>query len=82
MKRPGPLALSLTPVTAYRARQTGIWAEIEDRIAGALTPFQLEEVEAWLIDHELEFPTAWNDPITEMLEKRAEEIEAEEIRFL
>jgi hypothetical protein len=79
MRRPGILARSLNPPSAYAARQTGIWDEITDRIAGALTPEMLADVGGWLLLHDLQIPTMWEEPITEMMEKRAAEIEAEEI---
>jgi hypothetical protein len=75
----GVLAKSLQITSSYAAKKTGIWDEITDRIANAQTPPMLRDVEGWLLAQTLHIPDAWEEPILEMLEKRAEEIEAEEI---
>lgn len=78
-RRPGPLLRALSPPSAYAARKTGIWDEIVDRIAGAMTLPQLVDVDTWLLGQELNIPTPWNDEIIELMDKRREEIASEDI---
>ena len=70
---------ALSAPTAYRARQTGIWDQISGRIAGAMTRYDLEEVEAWLLTQTLNIPSPWEEHILELLEKRRDELAAEDI---
>ena len=78
----GKLMDALSPPSAYRARQTDIWDQITDRIAGAQTKADLAEVEAWLLLQTLKIPTQWEEHIVEALEKRAEEIRDEDIGLI
>lgn len=78
----GKLMDALSPVSSYAAKKTDIWDQITTRIAGAWTPHDLEEVEAWLLMQGLHIPSAWEEPIIELLEKRAEELRSEDIGLI
>jgi hypothetical protein len=75
----GALLKALQPQSSYAAKKTPLWDEIIDRIAGAIYPRQLEEVELWLEAIELQVPTGWRDPIAELIEKRLIELKDEDI---
>ena len=75
----GALAKALSPQSSYAAKKTPLWDEITDRIAGAMYPRQLEEVEWWLEAIELQVPGAWRGPIAELIEKRLVELKDEDI---
>ena len=79
MKAMGKLLDALTPPSPYRAKQTGIWEEIVDRVQGALTRQMLADVDTWILQHELQIPRSWADDILELMDKRLDEIEAEDI---
>jgi hypothetical protein len=61
----GELLKRLSSVSAYRAKQTGIW--------------DLDELVIWLDLHELEIPPPWIEEIYELMDRRREEIRAEDI---
>jgi hypothetical protein len=75
----GVLKQALTPPTAYAAKKTNIWEEVQDRIDGAMFPAQLALVEAWITENELNIPEKWHEPISELIEKRYAELETEDI---
>lgn len=75
----GKLLDALSPVSSYAAKKTDLWADVTDRIAGALLYIDLAEIEAWLDFHELEIPWAWREPLAELIEKRRDEITAEDV---
>jgi hypothetical protein len=75
----GELLKRLSSVSAYRAKQTGIWDQIKDRIDGALILSDLDELVIWLDLHELEIPPPWIEEIYELMDRRREEIRAEDI---
>ena len=75
----GRLMDALTAPSAYRAKKTDIWDQITGRIAGAMTARDLEEVEGWLLGQTLNIPSPWEEHIVEALEKRREELQAEDI---
>jgi len=75
----GALLKALTPPSAYSAKQTDIWDEIQDRIDGALYPAALADVEAWIEANELNIPEKWHEPIEELIEKRYAELKEEDI---
>lgn len=75
----GALAKALSRQSSYAAKKTPLWDEICDRIAGALYPRQLDEVEWWLNCIELQVPAAWVEPIAEMIEKKRIELKDEDI---
>jgi hypothetical protein len=75
----GVLAKALSPVSAYAAKKTTLWPDLCDRIAGALLFVDLLEIELWLDFHELEIPGGWWEPLREMIERRREELQAEDV---
>lgn len=75
----GKLRDALAPISSYAAKKTPLWADLMDRIAGAILPADLDEVETWIEFHELEVPYAFRESLAEIIEKRREELAAEEI---
>jgi hypothetical protein len=75
----GKLADALAPISSYAAKKTPLWEDLKDRIAGALLMVDLAEIELWLEFHELEVPWPWREPLAEMIARRREELEAEDI---
>ena len=78
----GKLMEALTRPSAYRAKQTDIWDQITARIDGAMTPYDLQEAEAWLLTQSLKIPGPWEEQIVELLEKAAERIAADDIGLI
>lgn len=75
----GKLLDALSPPSSYAAKKTTLWADLTDRIAGAIVPGDLDEFETWLEFHELEIPYAWRESLAELVEKRRDELRAEDI---
>lgn len=75
----GKLLDALSPPSAYRAKQTGIWDEIADRVAGCLTRADIEGVETWLLGQALNIPSPWEEHIVDLLEAKQAELDAEDI---
>lgn len=75
----GELLKRLTPVSAYRARKTGLWDELKDRVDGALIPSDLDALMIWLDVHELEIPGPWVEEVQELIDVKRAELRAEDI---
>jgi hypothetical protein len=75
----GKLADALAPVSSYAAKKTTLWADVTDRIAGALLMIDLAEIELWLELHEHEVPFSWRESLAELIDKRRDELKAEDI---
>lgn len=65
--------------SSYAAKKTDLWPDLCDRIAGAILMIDLAEIEAWLELNELDVPWAWREPLAELIEKRREELRAEDV---
>lgn len=80
----GVLLKALTPVSSYAAKggKSGggaLWADLKDRIDGAMLPADLDEFEAWLDARPLDYPAAYREPLDELIEAKREELRAEDI---
>lgn len=75
----GKLLDAMKPVSSYAAKKTDLWPDLCDRIAGALLMIDLTEIELWLELHELEVPGAWREPLADLIDKRRDELRAEDI---
>ena len=75
----GKLADALAPTSSYAAKKTTLWPDLCDRIAGALLNVDLAEIEVWLELHEQEVPWPWREPLAELIAKRRDELEAEDV---
>lgn len=75
----GKLADALAPQSSYAAKKTSLWPDLTDRINGALLMIDLTEIELWLELHELEVPWPWREPLAELIAKRRDELEAEDV---
>jgi hypothetical protein len=75
----GKLLDALAPVSSYAAKKTTLWDDLTDRIAGAMWPAMLDELEVWLELHEIEIPYPWREPLAELIEKRRDELADEDI---
>jgi hypothetical protein len=75
----GRLLKELSPVSSYAAKKTDLWADIVDRINGAILLTDLDELLLWLDFHELDVPGPWLNPIYEMIDARRAELRAEDV---
>lgn len=80
----GAIMKALNPVSSYAAkggatRSRDLWAELKDRVDGALFPAQLDEFEAWLEARPLDYPAAYREPLNDLIELKREELEGENI---
>jgi hypothetical protein len=73
------LLKALSPISAYAARQTTLWDDLTDRIAGAILQADLDDFEVWLDCYELRVPSGWMEPLQELVEKRREALHEEDI---
>lgn len=78
----GLLAKTLSPPSSYAAKKTDQWEDLADRIAGALLPAQLDDIEQWLSDFPLQYPAAWAEPLADLIEARRDELKAEDIGLI
>jgi hypothetical protein len=76
---PGALFKALNPVSAYAAKKTTLWADVNDRINGAIIPRDLDALEAWLDARELDVPSGWRDEFQELIDAKRAELRAEDI---
>lgn len=75
----GKLLDALSPVSSYSAKKTTLWADLTDRIAGAIVPADLDELESWMELNELAIPYSWRESLAELIEKRRDELRDEDI---
>lgn len=80
----GILAKSLAPPSSYAAKggKNGggtLWADLKDRVDGAMLPRDLDEFEEWLDAYPLEYPAAYREPLDELIELKREELAAESV---
>lgn len=73
------LMKALERPSSYAVKKTDLWSEVTDRIAGCFMLSQLDEVRAWLEVHEMQVPRSWDESFDELIEKKREEIESENI---
>lgn len=80
----GMLLKALLPMSSYAAkggatRSGNLWAELKDRVDGALFPAQLDEFEAWLDARPLDYPAAYREPLNDLIEQKRGELAAESV---
>lgn len=83
----GVLSKALAPMSSYAAKggKTGdrdVWGDLADRVAGALLQQDLDDFVEWLDARPLDYPQAYREPLEELIEKRREEIEAEDVNAI
>ena len=80
----GILAKTLSPVSSYAAKggKSGsgtLWADLKDRVDGAILLSDLDEFETWLDAYPLAYPAAYREPLEELVEAKREELRAEDV---
>lgn len=77
----GVLAKALSRPSSYSVKRDHpeLWADIVDRINGAILAVELDELETWLEFHELEVPAGWDRSIAELIANRREDMAGEDI---
>lgn len=75
----GALAKALSNPSAYAAKKTTAWADITDRIAGAILPAELDAIETELEVRPLDYPGGWYGELFELVDKKREELAEEDI---
>ena len=78
----GILAKSLAAPSAYAVKKTSLFADVKDRIDGAIIPQDLDDVERWLDANDHAYPESWREHFDEMIEKRREDLKAEDIGLI
>lgn len=78
----GKLLDALKPSSSYAAKKTDLWPDLLDRIAGALVPADLDQLELWLDLNELQIPWAWREPLAELIEKRRDELADDDVNLI
>lgn len=75
----GKLFAAFDRRSSYAAKKTTFYADVVDQIEGAMLPADLDRVELFLIDHELEYPASWDEVFAELIEKRRDELASEDL---
>jgi hypothetical protein len=80
----GILAKALSPQSSYAAKggKDGggtVWADLRDRVDGAMYPAQLDEFVAWLDARPLDYPAAYREPLDELIEAKRKELASEDV---
>lgn len=80
----GMLADTLAAPSAYRVKKERpeLWGDLIDRINGALLDSDLCDLEAWIEFRPLDLPGGWAELLTEAIEKKREELRAEDIGYI
>jgi crossover junction endodeoxyribonuclease RuvC len=78
----GALQKALAPQSSYAAKKTDLWPSLLERLTDCVLPADLEAFEAELELREMEIPGAWREPLAELIEKRREEIEQDDIALI
>lgn len=75
----GILAKALSPPSSYAAKKTDLWADLKDRVDGAILAVQLDELVAWLDAYPLEYPGAFREPLDDLIAAKRDELRAEDV---
>ena len=75
----GVLMKALSGTSSYAAKKTDQWADLKDRVDGAILMRDLDEFEAWLDARPLDYPAAYREPLDELIEAKREELRSEDI---
>lgn len=75
----GLLAKTLTPQSSHAAKKNGLWPDLMEQLTECVLPADVDEFERHLAAIALQIPAAWNEPLAELIEKRREEIEADDV---
>lgn len=75
----GILAKTLANVSSYGAKNTGLWNELMDRLTECVLPADVDAVERWIDENPLSIPVAWSEPLAEVIAKRREEIDEDDV---
>lgn len=78
----GMLSKALEAPSSYAAKKTDLWADLSDRIDGALIESDLAKITKWLDDYPLLYPASWREPLDDMIEARRGEIQSEDIGLI
>jgi hypothetical protein len=84
----GLLLKSLSPPSSYAAKggkdpgSVDLWADLKDRVNGALLMADLDAFVDWLDARPLDYPAAYREPLDELIEAKREELRAEDIGLI
>jgi hypothetical protein len=72
--------LSAPSAYALKKDHPEVWEDLVDRIAGALLPAQLDEIETDLEFHPFRMPVGWYIEAFELIDKRRDELRDEDLQ--
>ena len=75
----GLLSKALAPPSAHSLKKTDFFADIKDRIDGAMFERELDDVEQWLDDNDHLYPAAWRESFADMIELQRDAIRSEDV---
>ena len=80
----GILAKALSPPSAYSVKRDrpDLWADLVDRVDGALLPAQLDEIEADLDARPLDIPFGWRLELIDRIGLKREALHQEDIGYI
>ncbi|WP_091738902.1 hypothetical protein [Phenylobacterium immobile] len=74
----GALLKALSGTSSYGAKKADLWADLKDRVDGAILPADLDEFERWLDARPLDYPAAYREPLDELIAVRRLELAEED----
>jgi hypothetical protein len=80
----GIIADTLGAPSAYRVKKDNpnLWADLTDRINGALLPAQLDEIEAEFEARPLDMPFGWYLEAQDLIDQKREALREEDIGLI
>jgi hypothetical protein len=78
----GLLSKALSQQSSYAAKKNGLWEDLMERLSDCALPQDVDAVERHIETLALQIPAAWDEPLREIIEKRREEIAADDITLI
>ena len=78
----GALLKSLSPVSSYAAKKSGLWPDLMAQLEECVLPQDVDAFERRIVELGLAIPAAWQEPLAEIIKKKREEIQEEDLTLI
>lgn len=75
----GALANALKTQSSYAAKKTNLWDDLMSRLTDCVMPRDVDAFEEYLLSIDLQIPGSWREALAEIIEKRRQEIDEDEV---
>lgn len=75
----GALANALKTQSSYAAKKTNLWDDLMGRLTDCVMPRDVDAFEEHLLSIDLQIPGSWREALAEIVEKRRQEIDEDEV---